>query len=80
MDQQARPISKLGERNIYCPHYRDCLDNAVECSWPSWNCSLCPHKAMQAMPECEFEIINNEDPSYVVSPDVTRGFGLRELD
>ena len=79
MDQEARPLNKRGERNIYCPHYKDCLDYAVDCSWPSWNCSECPHKTVQAMPECEFEI-NNEDPPYVISPDVTRGFGLSELD
>jgi hypothetical protein len=80
MDQQARPISKRGERNIYCPYYKDCLDYAVECSWPSWNCSLCPHKAMQAMPECEFEIINNQDPSYVISTGVVRGGMLNEFE
>jgi hypothetical protein len=79
MDQQARPINKRGERNIYCPHYKDCLDYAVECSWPSWNCSECPYKTVQTMPECELEI-NNEDLPYVISPGVVRGVMVNEFE
>ena len=39
MEPRANPIPKRGERNICCPFYNDCLDQAVEGSWQSWDCS-----------------------------------------
>ena len=79
MDPKANPIRKRGERNIYCPFYNDCLDYAVECFWPSWSCSQCPHKTVQAMPEGGLEI-NNEDPAYVISSGLVRGGILNEFE
>jgi len=65
MDAEANPMPKQGERNIYCPNYNDCLDYAIENSWRSWNCSRCPHRAMQAITECEYHLTDPE-PYYVL--------------
>lgn len=38
------PIYKKGERNIFCPHYRSCLDHAIHKSWEFWACLECRHQ------------------------------------
>jgi hypothetical protein len=65
MDQQANPIPKRGDRNLYCPFYSACLDYAVKYSWPSWNCSQCVHNKERALPEGECEMHSSE-PGYDV--------------
>ncbi len=74
MDPKANPIRKRGERNIYCPFYSDCLDYVVKHFWQYWSCSQCPHKLMQSIPECEYEV-NDGDLYYEISTDIFRGFG-----
>ena len=44
MVASANPIQREGSKNIYCPHYEDCLDFAVEKIWQAWDCCECPHK------------------------------------
>lgn len=29
-------------RNLFCPTYDDCLDQAIERGWASWTCAQCP--------------------------------------
>lgn len=31
-------------RNVLCPYYNTCLDNAVEKNLAKWDCSACIHK------------------------------------
>jgi len=31
-------------RNVLCPYYDTCLDNAVTKNLPTWDCSACKHK------------------------------------
>ena len=31
-------------RNVLCPYYNACLDNAVAKDLPQWDCSTCEHK------------------------------------
>ena len=45
MKNDRRPIYKRGDRNALCPHYRDCLDEAVKKSWQYWDCGECRHKS-----------------------------------
>jgi hypothetical protein len=42
--KSLNPVQKKGERNFFCPFYRDCLDYAVTESWRSWGCLECKHK------------------------------------
>ena len=31
-------------RNVLCPHYEDCLDEAERLNWRSFVCTECPYK------------------------------------
>lgn len=44
MDQNRNPILSKGNRNLYCPYYRNCLDYAVKLQWEYWACLDCQHK------------------------------------
>jgi hypothetical protein len=44
MKQNHNPIHSKGDKNILCPHYRDCLDHAAKNHWESWSCIDCHHK------------------------------------
>jgi len=41
MDRKWMPSRRRGERNIFCPHYGDCLDYAVKRAWVQWSCLQC---------------------------------------
>jgi len=38
------PVERQGSRNVFCPFYRECLDDAIKGSWQDWDCGDCPHK------------------------------------
>ena len=42
------PIRKNGDRNVFCPHYGDCLDHAAKLHWEAWACLDCRHQMMQS--------------------------------
>ena len=44
MDQNRNPVHTKGDRNIFCPFYRNCLDDAVRFRWKYWACLHCQHK------------------------------------
>jgi len=44
MIEDSNPVPVNGERNIFCPHYCDCLDHASKNHWEYWACQDCPHK------------------------------------
>jgi len=44
MDQNPKPIHKNGEKNVFCPYYKNCLNHAATLRWENWDCSKCPHK------------------------------------
>jgi hypothetical protein len=55
MKPRLNPVHQKGDRNIYCPHYGDCLDYAIEVSWEYWNCGDCHERGNQAaMPDFRF--------------------------
>jgi hypothetical protein len=47
MNQKANPIHKAGERNIWCPYYRGCLDHVVSHQWKTWNCTRCSNQLLK---------------------------------
>ncbi|MDY7034387.1 MAG: hypothetical protein SVY10_21115 [Thermodesulfobacteriota bacterium] len=80
MNEKANPIPRLGERNLYCPYYDDCLDHAVKHRWQSWNCFQCSNKSMQqtiTVYECR---VDNSDLYYNVSPEIARRIEEYSLD
>jgi hypothetical protein len=40
-------------RNIYCPHYADCLDNAIQEGAADFDCSNCSHRDERAQETLE---------------------------
>ncbi|MBW1956699.1 MAG: hypothetical protein JRI76_14300 [Deltaproteobacteria bacterium] len=41
-------------RNVLCPLYGSCLDNAIRKSLPGFNCTGCPHESdCEPVPETE---------------------------
>lgn len=43
-------------RNIYCPYYTHCLDNAAQENAPGWSCDKCEHRLARggSIDETEF--------------------------
>lgn len=44
---KRNPTPKKGERNLFCPYYNRCLDEAVARSWNTWHCTKCPYVSTQ---------------------------------
>ncbi len=43
------------QRNLFCGHYDDCLDEAVKKGWNSFTCVRCPLYAVAAGPSTQKE-------------------------
>ena len=50
MNRKPKPVHKQGERNLFCPYYDDCLDQAVRKNWADWDCRGCAHRSVQDSP------------------------------
>jgi hypothetical protein len=57
------PVFKKGDRNLFCPHYCDCLDFAIFKSWDYWACFDCDHKK-QALVLDDFPATKSETVLY----------------
>jgi Zn-finger protein len=45
MVEERCPLHRKGERNVFCPFYRACLDEAVSKTWAYWDCSECEYRS-----------------------------------
>jgi len=61
------PSPKRGERNIFCPHYCNCLDFAINKAWDSWACLECRFQDNRQYME-EFPFTNNDTVLYYSLP------------
>ena len=68
---KTNPICKRGERNIYCPFYSDCLDQAISKFWNYWSCSKCSYREIRSLDEV-VHIVDIEVLEYDFSPDIIR--------
>ena len=51
------PSPKRGRRNVFCPHYSECLDLVIRNGWMHWNCSSCDHRFnREAEPEIPLNV------------------------
>jgi len=78
MDTRANPKNLTGERNVFCPQYRQCLDHAVKCAWQSWDCSRCDfrHSRCEVFP-LESLGYNDGLSFYELSPRVAKVYYQR---
>ena len=44
MEPDLNPLNEDGQRNLFCPYYRQCLDVAAKNQWPFWSCEGCTHR------------------------------------
>jgi len=44
MNMERNPVQRQGHRNVLCPFYGECLDDAIKGLWQDWDCDDCPHK------------------------------------
>jgi len=45
MQRRPKESNKTDQKNVYCPHYSRCLDEAAKEYWHSWDCSGCAYKS-----------------------------------
>jgi hypothetical protein len=80
MIKDCNPVQIEGERNIFCPHYRDCLDHASKNYWEYWTCQDCAHK-QETEPVTDVLVLSpHTDIYYSVSPSLyqkTKGLERR---
>jgi hypothetical protein len=61
------PVFKKGDRNLFCPHYCECLDYAILKSWEYWACFDCAMKK-QALVLDDYPATNSETVLYHTLP------------
>jgi hypothetical protein len=61
MNTERNPVRRRGNRNVFCPLYRECLDDAIKGSWQDWDCEDCRHKLNHK---------NEPDPLLAVRPSI----------
>ena len=44
---RGKPVRRTGDRNIFCPHYGECLDYVVANGWRDWDCSDCEYRTTE---------------------------------
>lgn len=45
MSAEKSPRNKKGERNPFCPHYAECLNEAAKKLWTFLDCSECENRS-----------------------------------
>lgn len=74
MRKKRRPHYKQGDRNVFCPHYGDCLDEAVKKAWDYWNCSECPLRFHEAPSADILTSVNDTIPYFTISSEISGKF------
>jgi hypothetical protein len=70
MNSGPNPTQINGDRNLFCPYYRDCLDHAAQRHWETWACFNCHHKRItETCMEGPFSA-DDSFPYYSLSPNV----------
>jgi hypothetical protein len=72
MGKDKNPVHNKGYRNVFCPHYRTCLDHASKHYWECWTCLDCRHKQEKNLPGEVMLSPNCADTYYSVSPSLYR--------
>lgn len=44
---ERSPLNHKGNRNVLCPHYSQCLDEAIARAWEFWECGSCENRLTQ---------------------------------
>ena len=66
MGHNQNPVYTKGDRNVFCPYYRSCLDYAVELQWKYWACLDCQHTQKEVLVTDVLLLPVDADPYYSV--------------
>jgi len=70
MYQKPNPIPKRGNRNLYCSHYRECLNQAVSLGWNSFACIECYLELTPGIKPKPSMASGDTTPYFRLSPDI----------
>lgn len=69
MSKKTNPVYVKGERNIFCPLYRECLDHARKNHWEFWACHDCDFKKKtKSVNDAVLSSPQNADLYHSISP------------
>lgn len=68
MMKKKKPLHAKGYRNVFCPHYRICLDHASRKYWEYWTCLDCHYKHEQKSLTHVFISPENQNSYYLLPP------------
>ncbi|MFC1788712.1 hypothetical protein ACFLZE_02210 [Thermodesulfobacteriota bacterium] len=68
MKKSRSPVHAKGYRNVFCPHYRNCLDHASKKYWNYWTCADCQYKCDQESVADVLASRESTNPYYSISP------------
>ena len=68
MRAKLNPLHEQGKKNVFCPHYRECLSYACSNYWAYWSCLDCEHRREKESITGVFLSPQNSDPYYSISP------------
>lgn len=70
MKQNQNPVFTRGQRNIFCPYYKNCLDHAAKSHWDYWSCYTCHHKLEKTSFATNLLAESASMPYYNLSPEI----------
>jgi hypothetical protein len=70
MYQKPNPIPKQGNRNLYCSHYKECLNQAVRLQWDSFSCIECHLELRPGIKPKGAIASGDTTPYFTLSPDI----------
>ena len=80
MTETCKPANRKGERNVFCPLYRECLDHASKNHWEYWACHDCEHsQKAESLSALLLSSSQNDDLCYTLSPSIylkTKSFSI----
>jgi hypothetical protein len=72
MHEKPNPIPEHGNRNLYCSHYKDCLNQAARLRWDSFACIKCHLERTQKIESGQSMSSGDTSPYFSLSPDLGR--------
>jgi hypothetical protein len=71
---KRNPVNCRGYRNVLCPDYSDCLNDAIAKGWEFWECSHCEKRFVQEM-DIDIQFAASEPlPFYDLPVEISKQF------
>lgn len=71
---ERRPLNRRGYRNVLCPHYSECLDDAIARAWEYWECGGCEYRLTEDLDVDIHFAANDPLPFYDLPGELSRHF------